>query len=189
MEMNLATLITRLKSRARLFVPSRSFVRPDEIVPITVIRMLVTSASIQSSSERLHQLSTSCRLILQLSVDENAEREECLTLIRKATVTILKDNEALQLTGQRRLPGVIECLQKLKAGNVVIFTPEGAHAWLDGNYYIVPSFPLESLRTIEGADDAFTNQFAHAMKNQLRWHACLRSSLKSMSEHMAGESI
>ena len=77
---------------------------------------------------------------------------------------------------------------KLNARNVVILTLEGAHAWLDRNYSILPGFSMDSSVRYTSGIDAFTKHFAKALRNQLNWHTALRSSLTSLFELTASDS-
>lgn len=124
--------------------------------------------------------------VLQLSSSQIQHPEHCFALMRLATVTIINDSEARSLFQKERMPLIVEDIQKLRLGNVVITSASDVHAWLDGNYFIVPTCPVETVVQTVGAGDVFTAAFAAVMLRGDSWNACLRNANRSAAEHISG---
>ncbi|MCA9010701.1 MAG: hypothetical protein KDB01_13210 [Planctomycetaceae bacterium] len=147
----------------------------------------MTTADVPLLFDILVKLSQSSRIILQLSAEQFNNQEECHQLMRLASVTILNDTKAMTLSGQTQITRAIEHFQRHRAGNIVVTSQSQAHAWLDGNYYILPAFPVEKVVRTVGVGDVFTTHFASAMTHHCSWHKCLRIARKAAADYVEGK--
>ena len=107
------------------------------------------------------------------------KREALLAVVREVDVITINDAEARQLAGEANLVKAARAIAAMGPRAVVVKRGEyGALMVADGEFFIMPAFPLESVYDPTGAGDAFAGGFMGYLASQDCFdHATMRHAM------------
>ncbi|MFO0821181.1 MAG: carbohydrate kinase family protein [Pirellulales bacterium] len=124
--------------------------------------------------------------IWQPSLPQLLDRQSVTTLGKLASVTVMNDVEAYEVTGESDPTRAVMALVEKGCRGAMVTSPQGVVARIDGEWASAPAHDISALRT-SGAGDCFVGVFAWAYAARRSLDEALRLGQAAAARHVTAQ--